>query len=266
MPGPFATKFSPLTQPPRFAVLEPMAVQPVPEAMQQAQPAAPGAFQAALMHEPVQARRLDLETSQVAVPAQQDTAEPADGHVTLHPPRKDNSKMRASAFAAGEATTQAGPGAAGNRATATSSSSSTSSSSWGCCDDSSTHVIVVHDDGGCAAAINACATGVLRSCQALARLPGVVSDCLPSSQALHNGCDTLTRAGAQSCEAFGRCVIGGLDLCKDIITCPCTVCGEICKACCDGSSQASSAGSGCGDCGGCDCNCGDCDCDCDCSW
>lgn len=257
MPGPFATNFSPLAQPPRFAILQAMAVQPVPQAMQQAQPAPPGAFQAALTHEPVQARGLDLETSQVAVPEQQDTAEPVDP-VIIHAPRKDDSTLRAPDSPAGETTSQAGQRPVHALPTATTSSSSTSTSSWGCGDDSSPGVIIVNNDGGCGDAINACATAVLRSCQALARLPGAVRDCLPSSQALHNGCDTLTRAGAQSCEAFGRCVIGGLDLCQEIITCPCTVCGQICKACCDGSSPSSSGGDSC-----CDSNCGDWDCDCD---
>lgn len=259
MPGPFATRISPLAQPPRFAVPQAMPVQPVPQAMQQAQPAPPGAFQAALMHEPVQARRLELETSQVGVPVQQDTAEPADP-VIIHAPRKDDSKLRAPASPAGETTSQAGQRPVHAPPTATTSSSRTSTSSWGCGGDSSLDVIIVNNDGGCGDAINACATAVLRSCQALARLPGAARDCLPSSQALHNGCNTLTSAGAQSCEAFGRCVIGGLDLCKDIITCPCTVCGEICKACCDGSSQSNADG-----CSGCDCNCSGCDCNgCDC--
>lgn len=256
-----------------LAVMQAVAVQPVPQAMEQAGAAQPGHFQAALDHVPVQSPLAQLEAA--VVPAgpgvQEQEPQEAQGPVVFHTsPRKAEGKAQESSPLAQPAKVEPPasqamtPQARGTASTTTrSSSSGCCDTMTGCCDDSGTTYIVVQDDGSCAAAINCCATGVLRTCQALARLPGAVVDCLPSSQAIHTGCDRLVSGAAWCCEGFGDCLVAGLGLCKDIICCPCTTCGHLCDACCKGLEDPSCCSSDVVCCCCCsDCDCSGCDCDC----
>ena len=248
-----------------LAVTQPVAVQPVPQAMEDVSSAQPSAFQSALDHAPVESTLAQLQASVIpaGAGAQEQEAHEAQGPVVFHTsPQKLESKARESTpqalstqgkAPASQSMTQAG-GA---------TSSTTRSSSSGCCDDPATTYILWDDGGSCAVLINACATGVLRTCNALARLPGAARDCLPSSQSLHNGCNRLVSAAGQCCEGFGHCLTGGLEMCGDIICCPCTTCGKLCEACCDGLQDPSCCATDdiccccctdC-DCSGCDCNC-----------
>lgn len=254
------------------AVTQAGAVQPVPQVMSQAVAVQPGDFLAALDHVPVESSLALMEAS--VVPAHTDVAEQeAPGPVIFHTsPVKGEGKSQPSTTQAQSAKVQPPASQAmtpqSGRATSTTTRSSSSGccdATTGCCDDPGPTIIIVNDDGSCAAAINCCVTGVLRSCQALARMPGALRDCMPSSQALHSGCDSLVTAAGQCCEGFGNCLLGGLDLCKDIITCPCTLCGQMCDACCKGlegvdccsccpSAELCCCCADC-DCSGCDCNC-----------
>lgn len=247
-----------------LAVTQALAVQPVPQAMEQVAAAQPDHLPVALNHVPVESSlaQMDASVFQTAqdLPAQE--AQEAQGPVVFHAsPRKAEGKAQ-------EATDRSlshGPASQTMDPAGGAQSATTRPQSNGCCDDPATTYILWNDDGSCAAAINACATGVLRSCNALARLPGAVADCLPSSQALHSGCDRLVSAGAWCCEGFGDCLVDGLRLCKDVITCRCTVCGHLCNACCDGLEGISC--NCCPDGDICCCCCTDCDCsgcDCDC--
>lgn len=253
------------SQPLPLAVTRPQAIQPVPQVMDQAEAAQPGNFQAALNHAPVRSSLAQLEVSLVQAhpdaPGQE--AHEARGPVIFHTsPRKMEGKAQESTPQTQSAKAEPPASQAMTSQAGAATSTTTRSSSSGCCDDPTlTAIVLWNDDGTCAAAVNCCATNVLRSCQALARLPGAVRECLPSSQALHNGCDSLVTAGAGCCEGFGRCLVGGLSLCKDIICCPCTTCGQLCDACCKGLENPGC----CSDDVVCCCCCSDCDCSgCDC--
>lgn len=248
------------------AVTQPVAVQPLPQTMEEAVAVRPGDFQSALNHVPVESSLTQLKAS--VVQAHTDVPEhEAPGPVIFHTsPQKAEGKSQPSTTLAQTDKAQPPAGQAMTPQAGGATSTTTRSSPSGCCDDPATTYIIWNDDGSCAAAINGCATGVLRSCQALARLPGAVRDCLPSSQSLHNGCDRLVSAAGQCCESFGNCLAGSLGLCKDIICCPCTTCGQLCDACCKGLEGVdcccccpSDADCCCCctdcDCSGCDCNC-----------
>lgn len=252
---------------------QPVAVQPAPQAMEEAVAVQPGDFQSALNHVPVTSSLTQLKAS--VVPAHTDVPEQeapeTRGPVVFHTsPQKAEGKSQTSTTQVQSTKVQPPPDQAmtpraggATSATTRSSSSGCCDAMTGCCDDPGPTIIVVNDGGSCAAAINCCATGVLRSCQALARLPGAVRDCLPSSQSLHGGCDSLVTAAGQCCEGFGDCIVATLGLVKDIICCPCTTCGHLCDACCKGLEDPNCCSgdvvcccccSDC-DCSGCDCNC-----------
>ena len=238
-----------------LAVTQPVAVQPAPQAMEQAGSNQPGSFQSALDHLPVELPLAGLEASVVHARRDSQGQEPQDPVVFHTSPRKTEGNAQESKADAPASQAMERPGAAGSTATRT--------PSRGCCDDPATTYILWNDDGSCAAAINCCATGVLRSCNALARLPGAVADCLPSSQSLHSGCDRMVSGAAWCCKGFGDCIVDTLGLVKDIICCPCTTCGKLCEECCKGPQNPGC----CSDDAICCCCCSDCDCsgcDCDC--
>ncbi len=245
-----------------LAVTQPVAVQPVPQAMAQAGADLPGHFPVALNHVPVESSlaQRDASAFQTAQEAPAQDAQEAQGPVVFHAsPRKADVKAQ-------EATDQSssqGPASQSMDPAGGARSATTRPPSNGCCDDPATTYILWNDDGSCAAALNACATGVLRSCNALARLPGAVADCLPSSQSLHSGCDRMVSGAAGCCKGFGDCIVDTLGLVKDIICCPFTTCGKLCEECCKGLQNPSC----CADDAVCCCCCSDCDCsgcDCDC--
>lgn len=238
---------------------QPIIPQPVPQAMQEAGAAQPGAFQAAMAHLPVQTSLTQQDTSKVKPPEGEDMSEAA-GPVVFHsqrgaqtPPPVPASKNAEPQGTPVATNTSEASGTFGPVTQPTAMPLNTPMSDSGCC-DSTACWIIWNDDGSCARMIDACCGVALNGCAALVRGVGsAVRDCLPSSQALHTGCNSLTTGATQCCEGFGKCIVDGLGLCKDIITCPCTVCGEICKGCCDGLNQVS-----CDCCSGCDCNCCDC--------
>lgn len=255
-----------------YVVVQPVIVQPPPQAMQDATMAQPGAFQAALMHGPVQTALLQQGAGVVKAPQGEEMNEP--GAVQIHSPRKADNQQPSSIPAAkpggaqgssGTASTVPGPEVQSLALAQTRPQGTTPN---GCCDDVTFCCIVWDDGGSCARLIDSCCGVTLRGCAALTRgIGSAISDCLPSSQAIHAGCDSLASAATQCCKGFGSCLEGGLGLCKDIITCPCTACGQICNACCEGLGQLDCScckdceccccccdGNGC-DCSGCDCNC-----------
>ncbi len=265
-----ASQASSASQPLPLAITQPVAIQPAPQAMEQAEAAQPGNFQAALNHAPVESSLAHLEATVVtagpgAQEPQMQEAHEAQEPVVFHTsPRKAEGKAQESTTQAQPAKPQAPASQSMTIQDGKATSTTTRPSSSGCCDDPATTYIIWHDDGSCAAAINGCATGVLRTCQALARLPGAARDCLPSSQSLHNGCDRLVSSAGQCCEGFGNCLVGALDLCKDIICCPCTTCGQLCEACCKGleNPNCCAIDDACCCCCCTDCDCSGCDCDC----